>query len=300
MRKLKGLSEITSIFLLVFISIFAVLKKIFVFKGEHLKDIIYKSDNLIVQTLKKGNKKHGKKIVVLGNGWNVSVVDKNDRVTKHDPFFLLPKAEVKLLEGRKDCEIITTYFPFECSGIEQASWELAQLLNDKYEGYEIILLGHSKSGVCFANCSKWLHADGENATIITVSSPYGGVKSDKENLQKLNEFQQWLYPKIIVSHRTNNDITIGSHFLMERADFSGLSTRNFYCVKSLLLEKTSLNPIEIALKWVDHKLDINGDGIVGFAEQTPPIEAKKEFVVKTSHQGSMQEAIKLLKKEGIL
>lgn len=301
MRKLKNLSkviQVTSIFLLVFVMVFIVLKKIFAFKGEHLKDVIYKSDNLIVQSLKKSNNGNGEKIViVIGNGWNVSV-DRNDNITKHDPFFLLPKAEVKLLKGR-NYEVLTAYFPFECSGINQSGWELAQILNNRYERYNIIFLGHSKSGVCFANLSKWLYSNEHESTVITVSSSYGGVKADEEDLQKLNRFQQWLYPKIIVPHQTNKDITTGSYFLLEEADFSGLSPRNFYCVKSLLPKRT-LNPIEIALKWVDNKFEIKGDGMVGFVEQTPPIEPNGKFVVRAGHQGSMQKAIKLLIQEGIL
>ena len=298
MRKSKSLLKVTGIFLLVSIVAFISIKKIFVFRGQYLEDILYKSKNLLIQKLEKSKHQEGRKtLVVLGNGWNTSV-DSNNKVTTHDPFFLLPKTEVRLLSG-KNYEIITAYFPFESLGLNQAGWELAQFINNQYKDYRIILLGHSKSAVCFANASKWLEANGLNATIITVSAPYGGVNSDKENCQRLNAFQQWLYPKIIVSHRTNDDITKSSPFLLKTADFSGVSTRNFYCVKSILPEK-SINPIDLVLEWVDSKFEIEGDGIVGWQEQKPPIKPDKEFVVKKSHQGSMQEAIKILKKEGIL
>ncbi len=297
MRKSNNLSKkVSVIFLLALIGILLILKRIFVFKGECLKELCYKSNNLIVQPLKKG-KSEKKTVVVLGNGWNVSV-DSNNKVTKHDPFFLIPKAEVKLLE-EKGYEILTAYFPFECSGIEHSGWELAQFINDNYKDYQIILLGHSKSGVCFANLCKWLEADNEDITVVTVSAPYGGVKSDKENLQKLNTFQKWLYPQIIVGHRTNDDITKNSNFLNEVADFSGLSTVNFYCVRSVLPNHPFM-PIDILLKWTDNKFEINGDGIVGINEQQPPIQAKEEFMIEASHQSSMQKAIKLLISKDIL
>lgn len=296
-RKSTNLSKLTSLFLLVIIGVLMTIKTIFVWKGERLKNIAYKSDNLIVQTLKKGNDRQ-KTLVVLGNGWNVSV-DKKNKVKEHDPFFLIPEAEVQLLKG-KGYEILTAYFPFECSGLEQSGKELSQFINTQYKGYRVILLGHSKSGVCFANCSKWLKADGRKATVITVSAPYGGVISDTENLQKLKTpFQRWLYSKIIVSHQTNNDITKGATFLKKKADYSGLETRQFYCIKSRVPE-TSFNPITRFLMWVDTTLEIGGDGIVGFIEQKSPVKPKQEFIVHTGHQGSMQVAIKLLIEEGIL
>lgn len=296
MRKSTGLSKLTGIILLVIIGTLVILKSIFVWKGEKLKRIAYKSNNLIVQTLDKGEKSK-RTLLVLGNGWNVSV-DKYDRVTKHDPFFLIPKKETKLLTGN-GYEIITAYFPFECDGLDQSGQELAQFINTHYQGYQVILIGHSKSGVCFANLSKWLEADKEDRTIITVSAPYGGVKSDKDNLKKLNDIEKAIYPKIIVPHQTNDDITMNSRFLENVADFSGLETKNFYSVKSILPKKPS-DPVAILLKWADNKFEIEGDGMVGFKEQEPPIKPKEEFVVRASHQASMQEAIKLLKEKGIL
>lgn len=305
MRKFTHLfKKVLAIFLAVNYVLFIiliVLSNIFIVKGEFLEHIVYKSKNLIVQLLEKGEEAQEEKtLVVLGNGWNVSI-DENDRVVKHDPFFVIPKEEVKLLH-KKGYEIITAYFPFECLGLNQSGWELAQFINQKYNGYKVILLGHSKSGVCFANLSKWLKADGQDVTIITVSAPYGGIKSDKQNKEKLNTIQQWIYSKIIIPHQTNEDITKGSLFLLEIADFSGLSTRNFYCIKSLIPDETSLlfDPITYALKWVDKKFQINGDGMVGFEEQQPPFVPKKEFVIRASHQNSMQRAIKKLLKEHIL
>lgn len=291
--------EITIIFLVVLVVVFLV-KNSLVFNGEQLEGIVYKSKNLIVQKLEKGQERNCEKtLVVLGNGWNVSV-DNKDKVTEHDPFFAIPKEEVRLLKG-KSYEILTAYFPFECQGIDQTGQELAQFINHNYGGYKVIMIGHSKSGVCFANLSKWLEANGEDAIVVTVSAPYGGVKSDEENLQKLNALEQWLYPKIIVSHRTNDDITKDSSFLLETADFTGLSTREFYNIRSVLLENSYAYDQSILIfRWIDNKFNVNGDGVVGFKEQQAPIQEKSEFIIGASHQSSMINAIKLLKKEGIL
>ncbi len=295
-RKSTNLSKVgAAVFLATSVGILVTRRLIFVQKGEVLENVLYKSDEIIIQKLQQGDASN-KILIVLGNGWNVSV-DEENKVTEHDPFFLLPTGEVKLLSG-KGYEIITAYFPFECSGIEQPGRELASFINTYYQGYKVFLIGHSKSGVCFANLSKWLNVDGKDANIITAAAPFDGVKSDDENLSKLNNFEKVIYPIIIVPHRTNDDITMNSEFLNDVADFSGLETRNFYCVRTLL-QKPS-DPIAFLLKWVDTKLEIGGDGMVGLLEQKPPVEPTKEFIIDASHQSSMQKAIKLLISEGIL
>lgn len=87
-----------------------------------MKNVIYKSPDLIIQKLKEGS---SKTLIVMGNGWNISL-DDNDRITKHDPISMIPKKELKLLiGGKKDYEVITVYFPFECSGIDQSADELS-------------------------------------------------------------------------------------------------------------------------------------------------------------------------------
>ena len=108
MRKSTNLSKkLTILFLLAIIGGFGTIKTIFVWKGERLKNVAYKSINLIVQTLKKGSA-NKKTLVVIGNGWNVSV-DANDRVTEHAPFFLIPNDEVQLLI----CKCITILHSLE-------------------------------------------------------------------------------------------------------------------------------------------------------------------------------------------
>lgn len=298
MRKSTSLS-IFMVLLIVSLIIYVIIRSIFSFKGDVLKNISYKSKNLIIQDLVRHTSSGLKILVVLGNGWNVSV-DTNNKITEHDPFFLTPRDEANILKENKNYDIITAYFPFECDGLNQSGIELVNYINKKYKNYKVIMIGHSKSGVCFANACKWLKVTVKDSLVITVSSSYGGVKSDKENLEKLTTgFSKWLYPKIIVSHRTNDDITKNSKFLKEVADFSGLESRSFYNIRSKLPRKT-YKPMELLFRWLDNKFEIAGDGIVGYDEQTSPILNCKEFSIEATHQSSMQIAIKLLKKEGIL
>lgn len=287
-----------SIFFLVLLCIIVdvIWRSIFVCKGYKMKDIQYKTNNLIIQKLRKGR---SNTLVVLGNGWNVSVDNKN-YITQHDPFFLLPKGEVKLLsEGNREYEIISAYFPFECNGIEESGIELAKYINKNYKNYKIILLGHSKSAIQFANLSKWLDTKGNVVKIICVSAPFGGVISDEENLSKLNWLEKKLYRKIIVPHKVNDDITKNSNFLENVADYSGLFSRDVYLVRSMV-NPHILSPINNFLYYFDNKLGINGDGVVGFNEQYYRCGWTDHIIVDWCHKDSMKKAIKELKKQRVL
>ena len=131
-------------------------RRIFQCKDYPIKDVLYKDSNLIIQKLKKGK---SRTLIVVGNGWNVSLND-NNRITEHDPIFMIPKRELNLLSGgNADYEVITVYFPFECEGIDQSARGLANYLNHNYCDYRIILLGHSKSAVQFAQTLNYLEKD---------------------------------------------------------------------------------------------------------------------------------------------
>lgn len=107
---INGLITILTTCLLIGMLVYILWRHVFQCRGYRMKNIIYKNNNLILQRLKKGK---AKTLVVMGNGWNVSL-DSNNRITKHDPIFQIPKGDLKLLHGCiMDYEIITAYFPFE-------------------------------------------------------------------------------------------------------------------------------------------------------------------------------------------
>lgn len=269
---------------------------IFQCSGYYMNNILYKSSNIIIQKLKEGR---AKTLIVMGNGWNVSLND-NDRVTKHEPIFMIPKKELKLLiGGNADYEVLTAYFPFECEGIDQSARELADYLNHNYCDYKIILLGHSKSAAQFAQTLNYLERDEKKVKLIFVSPAFGGVISDEKVMSTLGLLDRIIYRLIFVPHKVNEDITKGSYFLTKVADFSRISKHEAYIVRS----RISCKPFDLInayLLHLDRKLSILGDGIIGYNEQYYDADWTQEFIVKASHSGSMALAIQKLKDLSIL
>lgn len=235
----------------------------------------------------------------MGNGWNVSL-DKNNRITKHDPIFMIPKKELKLLcKRRADYEVITAYFPFECDGIDRSAYALATFLNSRYKGYEIIFLGHSKSAVQFAQALNYIKEDVEVSKLVLVSPAFDGVISDEEIMSKLGFVDRIIYRTIFVPHKVNDDIRKGSFFLTEVADFSKISEHEAYLIKSHVYHKP-FDLVNNYLLHLDQTLGIDGDGIIGFDEQYYGAKWTMYFTVKASHNSSMALAIRKLKDLSIL
>lgn len=267
-------------------------------KGYHMKNVIYKSPDLIIQKLEEGK---SKTLIVMGNGWNVSLND-NDRITKHDPIFMIPKRELKLLiGGKKDYEVITAYFPFECEGINQSANELASYLNHNYIGYKIIFLGHSKSAVQFAQTLGYLDIKRRKdvAKLIFVSPAFGGVISNGEVMSKLGLLDKIIYRTIFVPHKVNDDITKGSYFLTEDKNFLEVSNYEAYLIRSRVRGK-AFDLINNYLLHLDRKLSIKGDGIVGYDEQYLDARWSEVFLVEASHNNSMALAIQKMQDLSIL
>lgn len=117
--------------------------------GKRIKNVIYKSDNIIIQLLQKGN---GKNLAILGGGYSMSI-DSSNRVIKHDPFMVLPSPK----RFKKTTTIMSIYYTFESKGIEASGKEIATFVNQVCNNYEnVSLIGHSKCGVCFANAKQWI------------------------------------------------------------------------------------------------------------------------------------------------
>ena len=292
----NGLFTVFATCLLIGLLFYIIWRCIFQCSGCKMENVLYKNNNLIIQKLKKGR---AKTLIVMGNGWNVSL-DDNNRITKHDPIFQIPKGDLKLLYGcMRNYEVITAYFPFECEGIDQSAEVLADFLNHNYCDYKIILLGHSKSGTQFAQTLNYLERDKKDVKLILVSPAFGGVKSDEEIMSTLGFFDRIIYRTIFVPHKVNDDITKGSHFLTEDADFSELSKHEAYLVRSRVAHKP-LDLINNYLLHLDRKLSINGDGIIGYDEQYYDTKWTQEFSVIASHNNSMALAIRKMKDLSIL
>lgn len=251
-------------------------------KGQKLCNVMYKSENLIVHTAKKGNGKH---FVVLGSGYSMSV-DENNRITEHDPVMMWPDVS----QFSENTTVMSIFYPFECKGLEEAGKEICDYFNE-FEFEELIFIGHSKCGVCFANMAKWLENE---RVIITISAPFYGTPIANLDFQmKLNWFARWIYSKIFSNHKVDQDICPGSEFLA-RADFSGLNKFPHNNIVSTVGSKITLNPITLFLRYMDKK-GIHGDGIVPRDSQELPFANVILDIIEATHAESLKKGIEIVK-----
>lgn len=225
-------------------------RTIFVCKGDTLKNVLYRSENIIIQQMQKGNEN----LIVLGSGYSLSI-DEQNKVVNHDPLMILPNIEFQ------EETVMSILYPFESSGLEEAGMELSSFINSTLQDYDTItLIGHSKCGVCFANAVKWIES--ENINVITVSAPFSGtpMADRKAMFQKLSWFEKRVYALIFSNHNVDKDIIPNSKFL-QNVDYTGLENCTHINIISECPEK-SINPLDLMLRYLDKKGEINGDGIV--------------------------------------
>ena len=103
MRKKITIFIVTAI--IVGIAIF--LRITFLWNGELFENVVYKSQNLIIQQVAEGNRD----LIILGVGGSLSV-DEQNKIVHHDPLMLLPDIEFQ------DETVLSIFYPFETAGLE--------------------------------------------------------------------------------------------------------------------------------------------------------------------------------------
>lgn len=232
---------------------------------KKLRNIVYKSENLIVQLMQKSSSPCNT-VVIVGNGHSVSVDDYNN-ITFCGPCYYPPKR----VKGYGDkCAIFAIYYPKTCEGLAVAGEELAEFIKKNLQLYrKIILHGHSKCGCCFQNLAHWLDNWSKYRThIVSVSAPLKGTPfaNIEDFALKLNGFERFIYFKIFSNHKVDRDICPGSEFLnsLDLQDYEGLH-REFIVSKC----GKSFNLIDWVLAFIDFKTNIRGDGIIPLQSQIP-------------------------------
>ncbi len=260
------------------------LRKIFVCKGELVENVVYTSENLIVQQIQTGNKD----LVIFGTGYSLNI-DEQYKVVKHDPFMILPTIEFQ------EETVMTIFYPFEASGLEAAGKELSAFVNSIMQDYDsITLIGHSKCGVCFANATKWIQ--NSNLNIVTISTPFQGTPiADKENVSKnLNWLEQKIYTFIFRNHAVDQDIIPNSQFL-QNVDYSGLENCTHINIVSKCPQKVG-NFLDVVLIHFDERVGINGDGIVPqTSQQYLSYSNSIEEVIVANHSISFSIGVEISK-----
>lgn len=279
-ENMRKRNKMITLFLAIIIVGLAILWRIiFVCNGDEIKNIVYKSDNLIIHEVKHGSRN----LIILGTGYSVSIDEKN-KIVNHDPFMIMSDMEFG------DETVLSIYYPFESAGLEVAGEELSDYINSVSNEYDsITLVGHSKCGVCFANAVKWINDTKIN--IVTVSAPFLGtpIADTKAMTETLNQAQRLLYKIIFSNHKVDQDIMIGSEFIIS-ADYSGLEKCAMHInIVSKCPEKNS-NLLDCLLKYLDEVAMIRGDGIVPkSSQQGINYENTIEIVIEATHASSLQK-----------
>lgn len=259
--------------------------KRFVLNGDFMDRIVYKTKNVVVQKIQEGEKR--KRCYIIGNGYSLNV-DDNNVVCKHDPGMYKFEPEIS-----KNNAIYAFYFTFECSGLEEASKEIAEFVNNLSEEYEqIFLVGHSKSGLCLYNTSHYCE---KGITLVTISTPFCGTFiADKETVEKKlkSRILKTVYNMIFSDHNVDRDIIPNSKFIQNMQETTYKEHINI--TSSLKNVLSCKDFMDLLLFICDKIFRINGDGLVPLNSQK--VNSTRTINIICSHANSLRKGIQVIEK----
>lgn len=259
--------------------------KNFVKKGKSIGEIVYKTDNLLIEKIQEGNECD--KCYIIGTGYSLSV-DDNDLVSSHDPF--MDKFSIDI---DKNITAFSFYFTFESSGLGESSKELANFINNLDNKYKnIYLIGQSKCGICAYNASHYCDKD---ITLVTISAPFKGTPTAdleciKERLK--HNVLRLFYDNMFSNHNVDKDIIPNSKLLNSLEKPKYKEHINITSRISSLKDCKSIS--DYFLYYWDKALKLNGDGVVPYDSQL--IDSTKTINIISSHAHSLERGIRELEK----
>lgn len=254
--------------------------------GDHWEKIVYKGNNLYIQQIKEGVNK----AVFIGSGHSIEL-DENNIVQWKDPGMLEFYPEI----GKREEAIYTFYFVRKTARLEEASKELAAFINQmQLFFHKVILVGHSKAGICVENACKYT-----NRTVnvcISVSAPHAGTISASGKLfaEKLrNHMIADIYLKNFSDHQVDRDILPESQIIK---NVKRPKCNLHINIVSVLELKTAWKSIlDLGALWLDRRVGMYGDGIVSQKSQEVKWTDYGK-IIHCSHARSLEEALKFTQK----
>ena len=249
-----------------------------------LSGVVHKTNNIVIQKIQTGTK--NEKCYIIGNGHSLSV-DENNHVVKHDPLMHEFNQNIS-----KDHTVYAFFFTFECTGLEDAGFEIANFVNSLNEEYEeIIMVGHSKCGVCLSNASCYCN---KLITLVTISAPYHGtVVADKEWVEanvKSRIFVK-IYNMIFSDHNVDRDIAPGSNFIQNMNQ--PICNKHINIISSFSSIRECRSLVDLALLAIDKIMRLRGDGVVPLTSQYSYTN-NQIIYVECSHASSLKEGMKII------
>lgn len=253
-------------------------------KGMLIKEMEFVSENIIIFKVQK--KRNADTLFIVNKGLSMSV-DNENYITRYDPFLMFP--DEKEYVSRLDGDVAEMYFTFSSEGLDTSGKDLAGYIYNcagmRYK--HIVLIGHSKAGVCFANASKLF---GENTSMILVSAPFKGtiIADEKEMRERLSKGEKKIYDKIFNNHAVDKDLIPNSDF-MSKADYSGVLTHK--CLNIVSVVKTPYSISDLGCKCLGKiaKLGIS-DGVVSLESQSA-LKIPNTIFIDASHATSLDRVL---------
>ena len=229
------------------------MRRIKVIDNMRINTVLYKSSNLLLLGLRNNESDIA---FIVCEGLSMDVNDENF-ICQWDFGMSIPtQKEYPEFKG----DILLMYFPFDCEGLENAGEELASYINwNMYMYKNIILIGHSKAGVCFANMARLLE---RRTTMMFISAPFLGTKivEPAEVARYLNFIEYSIYDKVYSKHNVDIDIMRGSNFI-RNADYSGV--KNHKCINVISEIKSIRSIADIGCYYLKQRLKYcHSDGII--------------------------------------
>lgn len=254
-------------------------------KGMLIKNMEFVSENIIIFKVQK--KCDADTLFIVNRGLSMSV-DNENCITHYDPFLTI--SDEKEYSKRLDGDVAEMYFTFSSEGLDISGKELVGYIYNcaglRYR--RIVLIGHSKAGVCFANASKMI--DDESISMILISAPFNGtIIADKKEMEKrMSKGELKVYNKIFNNHAVDKDLIPNSDFMCQ-ADYSGVKTHK--CLNIVSIIKTPYSIKDVGCKCLGKIAGLDSsDGVVSMESQSA-LEIPRTIYINASHATSLDRAL---------
>ena len=262
-------------------------------------NVFYKTQDILILNVNAWANKIRQTAYIVCEGTSMSV-DKYNIPCRWDPSLSIP--DEKEYKRISDGDIFLMYFPFECKGLQSAGEELADFINRWLENYDkIVIIGHSKAGVCIANMARMLT---RKCMLIFVSAPFKGtiLTNEKEIKAKTSRVEYAFYRKIYNRHPVDLDIMPNSHFLKEIVDFSGVEKHSCMNVISECVYPRTI--LDLGCKYLGFRVGYkHSDGIVSVASQeslSKSYPTVGKIYINASHANSLKRLLSGSEKKYII
>lgn len=264
--------------------------------GQVLNGVVYVTPNVVIHKLKEGCR--GGKIVIIGNGNSLNVLD--SKIVKCDPLMALP--DYYYFDSQTT--VFAVYYTFECEGLRAAAKDIANFMNNFLSVNEVILVGHSKSGVCFYDLCKNFINRVFSYTLITISPAfYGTVMVSPQDFYELkkrfNIFLRYVHKFVFSGHNVDSDISINSKYLKELLkEQTPLNGQHINVTTQMLTIKNCSSFQDYFCYFLEWATELESDGIVKREDQK--IANSEEYFLDAPHDSSLRRGMMMLKEKNII